>query len=113
MTRIKVRYSETDMRLDRWLKIHYPSVTHSYLEKLIRKKYITVNGKKAKSSDKVKNKQEIFVPNIKIKLENQKLKKKYFPKIFVSKIKKVFYILIKRLLLLINLIMLRFRVAQA
>ena len=88
MARIKVRHSETNMRLDRWLKIHYPSVTHSYLEKLIRKKYIKINGKKAKSSDKVKSKQEIFVPNIKIKLENQKLKKKYFSKIFVSKIKK-------------------------
>ena len=44
---------DNDIRLDRWFKRHYPSLQHSLLEKHLRKGSIRVDGKKAKTSDRV------------------------------------------------------------
>ncbi len=41
------------IRLDRWFKRHMPGMTHALLEKQLRKGMIRLDGKKAKSSDRV------------------------------------------------------------
>lgn len=44
---------DADIRLDRWFKRHFPEVPHGLLEKHLRKGDIRLDGKKAKSSDRV------------------------------------------------------------
>lgn len=43
-----VNAGEAAMRLDRWLKAHYPSIPHSLIQKLLRTGQIRVNGGRAK-----------------------------------------------------------------
>jgi len=44
---------EDGTRLDRWVRRHYPDVSQGLLEKLLRKGALKLDGKKAKSSDRV------------------------------------------------------------
>ena len=56
MKEVKTLYvdaGEDGVRLDRWFKRHYPGIQHSLLEKHLRKGLIRVDGKKAKTSDRV------------------------------------------------------------
>lgn len=48
-----VEDKDTDTRLDRWMKRYYPQITHGMLEKALRKGDIRINGKKAKTADRV------------------------------------------------------------
>ena len=41
------------IRLDRWFRRHYPALTHARLEKLLRKGEVRLDGKRAKSADRV------------------------------------------------------------
>src|ERR1039458_2722846 len=41
------------IRLDRWFRRHYPTLTHARLEKLLRKGEVRLDGKRAKSADRV------------------------------------------------------------
>ena len=41
------------VRLDRWFKRHYPHVTHTLLEKLLRKGEVRLDGKRAKAADRI------------------------------------------------------------
>ena len=53
---MKEQTVETDdegIRLDRWFKRHYPQVNHVFLEKSLRKGQVKLDGKKAKSSDRL------------------------------------------------------------
>jgi 23S rRNA pseudouridine955/2504/2580 synthase len=50
------------VRLDRWFKRHYPALGHSHLEKLLRTGRIRVDGKRARSSDRVVPGQSIRLP---------------------------------------------------
>ena len=50
------------VRLDRWFKRHYPALGHSRLEKLLRTGRIRVDGKRARSSDRVAPGQAIRIP---------------------------------------------------
>jgi 23S rRNA pseudouridine955/2504/2580 synthase len=50
------------VRLDRWFKRHYPTLGHSRLEKLLRTGRIRVDGKRARSGDRVAPGQAIRVP---------------------------------------------------
>ncbi len=51
--------SEDKSRLDRCLRRHLGEINQSLLEKSLRNKYILLNGKKAKSSDKIEKDQVI------------------------------------------------------
>ncbi|MDE3061129.1 MAG: RluA family pseudouridine synthase [Pseudomonadota bacterium] len=53
MSEHTVSGDDADIRLDRWFKRHFPHITHGLLEKHLRKGDIRVDGKKAKSSDRV------------------------------------------------------------
>jgi 23S rRNA pseudouridine955/2504/2580 synthase len=50
------------LRLDRWFRRHYPGVAHGRLEKLLRTGQVRVDGKKAKSGDRVSPGMAIRVP---------------------------------------------------
>src|SRR6516162_8271143 len=50
------------VRLDRWFKRHYPALSHSRLERLLRTGRIRVDGKRARSSDRVAPGQAIRIP---------------------------------------------------
>lgn len=58
--------ADDDIRLDRWFKRHYPAFPHSMLEKHLRKGQIRLDGKKAKSSTRIKTGQELTYPEITI-----------------------------------------------
>ena len=45
-----VAADEADLRLDRWFKRHFPTLTHGRLEKLLRTGQIRVDGKRAASN---------------------------------------------------------------
>ncbi|HZK92029.1 MAG TPA: RluA family pseudouridine synthase [Stellaceae bacterium] len=59
-----VTVTEADglLRLDRWFRRHYPALGHGHLEKLLRTGQIRVEGKKAKSGDRVSPGMAIRVP---------------------------------------------------
>lgn len=44
---------DNDIRLDRWFKRHFPRLQHSMLEKYLRKGAVRLDGKKAKSSERI------------------------------------------------------------
>src|SRR5262249_36546269 len=50
------------VRLDRWFKRHFPALGHSRLERLLRTGRIRVDGKRARSSDRVAPGQAIRAP---------------------------------------------------
>lgn len=50
------------LRLDRWFKRHYPGLGHGRLEKLLRTGRVRVDGKLARSGDRVEPGQTIRVP---------------------------------------------------
>jgi 23S rRNA pseudouridine955/2504/2580 synthase len=53
---------ETDLRLDRWFKRHYPWLGHGRLEKLLRTGQIRVDGGRAKASTRLEPGQTIRIP---------------------------------------------------
>lgn len=58
----KVEAADTEMRLDRWFKRHFPALSHGRLEKLLRTGQIRVNGGRVKAADHVSTGDEIRVP---------------------------------------------------
>jgi 23S rRNA pseudouridine955/2504/2580 synthase len=50
------------IRLDRWFRRHYPALTHARLEKLLRKGEVRVDGKRAKSADRLALGQSLRLP---------------------------------------------------
>jgi 23S rRNA pseudouridine955/2504/2580 synthase len=50
------------IRLDRWFRRHYPALTHARLEKLLRKGEVRLDGKRAKSADRVIAGQNVRLP---------------------------------------------------
>jgi len=59
---VTVAGEDSEVRLDRWFKRHYPSLGHGHLEKLLRTGRIRVDGKRARSSDRLVPGQAILLP---------------------------------------------------
>jgi 23S rRNA pseudouridine955/2504/2580 synthase len=59
---VMVGIQEGSLRLDRWFKRHYPALPHGQLEKLLRTGRIRVDGKRARSGDRVVPGQAIQFP---------------------------------------------------
>jgi len=59
---VTVASEDGAVRLDRWFKRHYPALGHSRLERLLRTGRIRVDGKRARSSDRVVPGQAIRLP---------------------------------------------------
>jgi len=60
----QVDVDETDMRLDRWFKLHYPALSFGNLQKLLRSGQIRIDGRRAKSDNRLKAGQLIRIPPI-------------------------------------------------
>ena len=61
-TSAEVEKDEAGLRLDRWFKRHYPALTHGHLEKLLRTGQVRIDGKRAKSGDRLEAGQAIRLP---------------------------------------------------
>ena len=59
---LEVSEAENDQRLDRWFKAHFPGISHSQLEKFLRKGDIRVDKKRAKAKDRLLAGQSVRVP---------------------------------------------------
>jgi len=59
---LAVAEDEAELRLDRWFKRHFPGLRHGRLEKLLRKGHIRVDGKRAKSGQRLAAGQMVRVP---------------------------------------------------
>src|ERR1700730_8937011 len=59
---VTVAGADGSVRLDRWFKRHYPALGHGRLEKLLRTGRIRVDGKRARSGDRVEPGQAIRIP---------------------------------------------------
>jgi 23S rRNA pseudouridine955/2504/2580 synthase len=59
---VTVGEADGTLRLDRWFRRHYPSLAHGRLERLLRTGQIRVDGKKAKSGDRVSPGMAILMP---------------------------------------------------
>ena len=59
---ITVAPADTDIRLDRWFKRHFPALAHSRLEKLLRTGQIRLDGRRVAARDRVAEGQIIRVP---------------------------------------------------
>ena len=57
-----VTAAESDLRLDRWFKRHFPGLNHGRLEKLLRTGQVRVDTKRAKAGDRLAAGQQIRVP---------------------------------------------------
>lgn len=59
----EVAEADDGIRLDRWFKRHHPGIPHAMLEKYLRKGAIRLDGKKAKSSDRLSAGQILRFPD--------------------------------------------------
>ena len=59
---VTVGSEDGPVRIDRWFKRHYPALGHGRLEKLLRTGQIRVDGKRAKSGDRLMPGQAVRVP---------------------------------------------------
>ncbi len=67
----KVQENEDGMRLDRWYKIHFPEVSFGYLQKLLRKGQIRVDGSRVKSNTRLEAGQTVRIPPVKASSNNE------------------------------------------
>ena len=59
---IPVEEDESGLRLDRWFKRRYPALSHGQLERLLRTGQVRLDGKRAKSNQRIEAGQVIRVP---------------------------------------------------
>ncbi len=59
---IAISADDSEIRLDRWFKRHFPGLGHGKLEKLLRTGQIRLDGKRAKARDLVTTGQIVRVP---------------------------------------------------
>jgi len=58
----QVAEDEADMRLDRWFRLHFPSVRHGELERFLRKGQVRVGGGRIKASRRLTPGEEVRIP---------------------------------------------------
>lgn len=61
---IEVQADEAGIRLDRWFKIHFPFVTHGYLQKLLRSGQIRVDSKRVTANARLDAGAQVRVPKV-------------------------------------------------
>lgn len=61
---IEVKGDEAGIRLDRWFRVHFPDVTHGYLQKLLRSGQIRVDSKRVQANDRLEAGAQIRVPKV-------------------------------------------------
>jgi 23S rRNA pseudouridine955/2504/2580 synthase len=58
----RVTADEAELRLDRWFKRHFPAIGHGLLEKWLRTGQVRVDGRRAKSNQRLEAGQELRIP---------------------------------------------------
>ena len=53
---------EAGLRLDRWFKVHFPTLGFGHLQKLLRTGQVRVDGKRAKASSRLETGQTVRIP---------------------------------------------------
>ncbi len=72
----EVLADEEGMRLDRWFRQHFPGVGQGQLQKMLRKGQVRIDGRRAKTADRVQPGQVIRVPPLQdAKLTKNSVKK--------------------------------------
>jgi 23S rRNA pseudouridine955/2504/2580 synthase len=66
VTNLTVAADEDGMRLDRWFKTHYASLTHGRLEKLLRTGQVRVDGGRVKAATRLAAGQSVRIPPLKL-----------------------------------------------
>lgn len=61
---LHVKAGESGMRLDRWLKSHFPAVPHSLVQKLLRNGAVRVDGGRAKPDLRLEKGQKVKVRSL-------------------------------------------------
>ncbi len=61
---IKVKSDEAGLRLDRWFRIHFPDVSYSYLQKLLRTGQVRVDSKRVEANARLEAGQGVRVPKV-------------------------------------------------
>lgn len=59
---LKVGKDEAGLRLDRWFRLKFPELTHSFLQKMLRTGQIRVDSKRVKSNARLEAGQMVRVP---------------------------------------------------
>jgi 23S rRNA pseudouridine955/2504/2580 synthase len=59
---IRVAAEEAGMRLDRWFRMHFPEVSHGYLQKLLRSGEVRLDSKRAAANQRLEAGQQVRVP---------------------------------------------------
>ncbi len=59
---IKIEPDEAGMRLDRWFKAHYPDLSFTHLQKLLRSGQVRVDGGRVKTNTRLEPGQAVRVP---------------------------------------------------
>ena len=62
-----VQQDEDGMRLDRWLKRHYPALPFAHLQRILRTGQVRVDGKRAKPSHRLQTGMVVRIPPLKLK----------------------------------------------
>jgi 23S rRNA pseudouridine955/2504/2580 synthase len=61
---IEVKDDEAGLRLDRWFRLHFPEVTHSYLQKLLRTGQVRLDSRRVEANMRLEAGQRIRVPKM-------------------------------------------------
>jgi 23S rRNA-/tRNA-specific pseudouridylate synthase len=57
---------ENGMRVDRFLEAHFPGLSFSHIQRIVRKGELRVNGKRADSKDRLEEGQTVRIPPLKL-----------------------------------------------
>ena len=68
----EVATEETNIRVDRWFRRHFPELKHGRLEKLLRKGQIRVDGGRVKSSSRLEAGQKVRIPPLELVTESER-----------------------------------------
>ena len=63
---VVVTADENNMRVDRFLEAHFPGLSFSHIQRIVRKGELRVNGKRADSKDRLEEGQSIRIPPLKL-----------------------------------------------
>jgi 23S rRNA pseudouridine955/2504/2580 synthase len=59
---IDVKPGEAGLRLDRWFRLHFPGVTHGYLQKLLRSGQVRVDSRRVEANERLDTGAKVRVP---------------------------------------------------
>ena len=63
---VKVTADENNMRVDRFLEAHFPGLSFSHIQRVVRKGELRVDGKRVDSKDRLEEGQSVRIPPLKL-----------------------------------------------